>query len=93
LGKVKLVNGLTEADLQTPMFEKTGDNLYLVKEDGFLQGLYINSGFTVKIETITPELLDEAKQYLDRKIDRDFTWVYFHLSQGFLKRYTIDNLK
>ena len=93
LGKVKLVNGLTEDDLQTPMFEKTGDNLYLVKEDGFIQGLYVNAGFTVKIETITPELLAEAKQYLDQQIDRDFPWVYFHLSQGFLKRYSIDNLK
>ena len=93
LNKVKLVNGLTEADLQTPMFEKTGDNLYLVKEDGFLQGLYINSGFTVKIETITPELLAEAKQYLDHQIDRDFSWVYFHLSQGYLTRYSIENLK
>ena len=93
LNKVKLVNGLTEADLQTPMFEKTGDNLYLVKEDGFLQGLYVNSGFTVKIEPITPELLAEAKQYLDHQIDRDFPWVYFHLSQGFLSRYSIENLK
>ena len=93
LGKVKLVNGLTEDDLQTPMFEKTGDNLYLVKEDCFLQGLYVNSGFTVKIETITPELLAEAKQYLDRQIDRDFPWVYFHLSQGYLTRYSINNLK
>ena len=93
LGKVKLINGLTEDDLQTPMFEKIDDNLYLVKEDGFVQGLYVNSGFTVKIETITPELLAEAKQYLDRQIDRDFPWVYFHLSQGFINRYTIDNLK
>ena len=92
-GQVKLVNGLAEADLLTPMFEKTGDNLYLVKEDGFLQGLYVNAGFTVKIETITPELLAEAKQYLDRQIDRDFPWVYFHLSQGFLNRFTIDELK
>ena len=93
LGQVKLVNGLTEADLQTPMFERTGDNLYLLKEDGFLQGLYVNAGFTVKIETITPELLAEAKQYLDRQIDRDFPWVYFHLSHGFLNRFTIDELK
>ncbi len=93
MNKVKLVNGLTEADLQTPMFEKTDDNLYLVKEDGFLQGLYVNSGFTVKIETISPELLAEAKQYLDHQIDRDFPWVYFHLSQGFLSRYSIENLK
>ena len=93
LGQVKLVNGLTEADLQSPMFEKQDDNRYLVKDDGFLQSLYVNRGFTVKIETITPELLAEAKHYLDQQIDRDFSWAYFHLSQGFLTRYTIDNLK
>lgn len=93
LGQVKLVNGLTEADLQTPMFEKQDDGRYLVKEDGFLQGLYINAGFSVKIEAITPELLAEAKQYLDRQIDRDFPWVYFHLSQGFLNRFSIEELK
>lgn len=93
LGQVKLVNGLAEDDLQTPMFEQQDDNLYLVKEDGFVQGLYVNSGFTIKIETITPELLAEAKQYLDRQIDRDFPWVYFHLSQGFLNRFTLEDLK
>lgn len=93
LGQVKLVNGLTDADLQAPMFEKQDDNLYLVKEDGFVQGLYVNSGFTIKIEAITPELLAEAKQYLDRQIDRDFPWVYFHLSQGFLNRFNIEDLK
>ena len=93
VGEVKLINGLTEDDLQTPMFEKTGDNQYLVKEDGFLRGMYVNSGFTIKVEAITLELLAEAKQYLDRQIDRDFTWVYFHLSQGFLTRYSMDNLK
>ena len=93
VGEVKLINGLTEEDLQKPMFEKTGDNQYLVKEDGFLQGMYVNSGFTVKVEAITPELLAEAKQYLDHQIDRDFPWLYFHLSQGFLIRYSMDNLK
>lgn len=93
LGKVKLINGLTEADLQTPMYENVGDNTYVVKEDGFCQGLYINSGFKIKIEAITPELLLEAKDYLDHTIKRDFRWVYFHLSQGFLTRFTMDELK
>lgn len=93
LGKVKLINGLTEADLQTPMYEKVDENTYLVKEDGFCQGLYINSGFKIKIEAITPELLKEAKDYLDHTLKKDFRWVYFHLSQGFLTRFTIDELK
>ena len=92
LGQVKLVNGLTEDDLQSPMFERKDDNNYLVKDDGFLQGLYVSRGFTVKIETITPELLAEAKHYLEHQIHRDFSWAYFHLSQGFLNRFTIEDL-
>ena len=93
LGKVKLLNGLTADNLQTPMFEKIDENKYLVKEDGFLQGMYINKGFTIKIETIGQELLAEAKQYLESHIERDYAWVYFHLSKGFLTRYEIDDLK
>lgn len=92
LGKVKLINGLTEADLQTPMYEKTDESLYRVKEDGFCQGLYVNSGFTIKVETITPELLAEAKRYLNKTIKKDFRWVYFHLSKGFLMRFSIKDL-
>ncbi len=92
LGKVKLINGLTEDDLQPPMYEKIDENTYIVKEDGFCQGLYINSGFKIKIEAITPELLLEAKDYLNHTIKRDFRWVYFHLSRGFLTRFTIDEL-
>lgn len=92
LGQVKLVNGLTEDDLQSPMFERKDDNYYLVKDDGFLQGLYVSRGFTVRIETITPELLAEAKHYLEHQIHRDFSWAYFHLSQGFLNRFTIEDL-
>ena len=70
-----------------------GIGFMFVKEDGFVQGLYVNSGFTIKIEAITRELLAEAKQYLDRQIDRDFPWVYFHLSQGFLNRFNYEDLK
>lgn len=93
IGKKKLINGLTESDMQTPMYEKIGDNLFRVKEDGFCQGLYINSGFTIKIEAITPELLKEAKDYLNNTIRHDFRWVYFHLSQGFLTRFDLEDLK
>ena len=93
LGKVKLLNGLTADDLQTPMFEKIDENMYKVKEDGFLQGMYINKGFTIKIEAIGQELLAEAKQYLENHIEKDYGWVYFHLSKGFLTRYEIDDLK
>ena len=92
LGKIKLMNGLTADDLQTPTFRQTGENNFEVMEDCFLQGMYINSGFTIKIEEITPELLTEAKVYLNEKIKSDYDIVYFHLSKGFLSRFSIDDL-
>ncbi|MBR3520238.1 MAG: hypothetical protein IKN77_08985 [Paludibacteraceae bacterium] len=92
-GKVKLVNGLTNSDMDETRFKKIGENKYEVLEDCFLNGLYINEGFTVEIEEITPPLLRSAIQYLDEKLNKEYTIVYFHLSKGFLKRYSIDDLK
>ncbi len=92
-GKVKLVNGLTNSDMDEARFKKIGENKYEVLEDCFLNGLYINEGFTIEIEEITPPLLRSAIQYLDEKLKKDYTIVYFHLSKGFLKRYSIDDLK
>ena len=92
-GEKKLINGLTADDLQPPVFKQKDDFTYEVMQDCFLHGLYINKGFTVKIEAITPELLTEAKHYLNEKIDNDYAIVYFHLSKGFLERFTINELK
>lgn len=92
-GKVKLVNGLTNSDMDETRFKKIGENKYEVLEDCFLNGLYINEGFTIEIEEITPTLLRSAIQYLDEKLKKEYTIVYFHLSKGFLKRYSIDDLK
>lgn len=92
-GKVKLVNGLTNSDMDETRFKKIGENKYEVLEDCFLNGLYINEGFTIEIEEITPTLVRSAIQYLDEKLGKDYTIVYFHLSKGFLKRYSVDDLK
>ena len=92
-GNVKLVNGLTNNDLGDIRFKKIGENKYEALEDCFLNGLYINEGFTIEIEEITPTLVRSAIQYLDEKLGKDYTIVYFHLSKGFLKRYSVDDLK
>ena len=93
LGEIRLMNGLTADDLQPPTFSRNGTNTFEVMEDCFLQGMYINSGFTIKIEEITPELLMETKEYLDEKIKTSYDIVYFHLSKGFLSRFLISDLK
>lgn len=91
--QIKLINGLTHNDLDSVRFKRISENRYKVREDCFINGLYINKGYTIEIEQITPTLLRNAIEYLDNKIQKDYNIVYYHLSKGFLNRYTIDELK
>jgi hypothetical protein len=93
LGKIKLINGVSEQDLASPVFKKIKKNLYEVQEDMFFKGLYINKGFTIRIEGIDNSLLRKAKKYLDKKLNKDYTIVYYHLDEPFLNRFTINQLK
>lgn len=91
--QIKLINGLTHNDLNIIKFKRISENRYKVLEDRFINGLYINKGYTIEIEQISPTLLRNAIEYLDNKIQKDYNIVYYHLSKGFLNRYTIDELK
>ncbi len=91
--QIKLINGLTHNDLDSVRFKRISENRYKVCEDCFINGLYINKGYTIEIEQITPTLLRNTIEYLDNKIQKDYNIVYYHLSKGFLNRYTIDELK
>lgn len=93
LGKAKLINGVTEADLSDPSFKKIGETVYRVEDDVFFNGIYLNKGFKIRIEQITPDLLHEAKSYLNGKVKRPYHIVYYHLDQNFLERFTIPELK
>lgn len=93
LGQIKLINGITENELQLPKFKKTAPNKFLVQEDMFFHGLYLNKDFIVKIEQITPELLAEAKNYLNTKIEKEYNIVYYHLDKQFLERFSIEQLQ
>lgn len=92
LGKIKLLNNVTSSDMDPVFFNTVGTNEYEAKDDFFFQGIYLNKGFRVKTEGITPELLNEAKTYLDNKIDRHYRIIYYHLDKPFLERFTTDQL-
>jgi hypothetical protein len=93
LGRIKLINGVTEEMMDSSRFEKIGTDLYRAKDDFFFQGLYINRDFTVKIESISPALLHDTRMFLDKKIKADYDIVYFHLDEQFLKRFRVEDLR
>jgi len=94
LGKIKLINSVTAAELDNPNFVKISENRYKVTEDLFFHGLYINKGFIIDIEQVTPALLNETKTFLNKKLkNRQYRIVYFHLDSTFVNRFTIKDLE
>ena len=95
LGKIKLINGVTAEELQNDKrFEQITDLRFKVADDIFFGGMYLNEGFIVDIENITPILLKTAKNYIGKKLkNKNYTIVYFHLDSIFIKRFTIKELQ
>lgn len=92
IGRKKIINGISKADLNHEDFTFNSKNNYTAKRDVFLHGIYVNKGFGVKIEGISPELLRKCKHYLDKKIDKPYSIVYFHIDHKFTDRFTIKDL-
>ncbi|MCL1942042.1 MAG: hypothetical protein FWF54_00595 [Candidatus Azobacteroides sp.] len=93
LGKIKLINGITREDLPASCFKQINETDYEVENDFFFRGIYLNKGFIVRIEQITPDLLQKAKKYLNDKIRKPYGIVYYHLDKSFLERFTISDLE
>ena len=93
LGKIKLINGLTSEELSSAKFTKISKNTYQAKEDQFLNGLFISKDFIITLESISPELLTEAKTYLNKQIKKPYSIVYYHLDSKFIQRFTVRELE
>ncbi|SFW24700.1 hypothetical protein SAMN02927921_00677 [Sinomicrobium oceani] len=93
LGKSKLINGVTEEELPSAVYQKTGERRYEILEDTFLRGIYLNKGFHLRIESVSPELLSETRTFLETKINKPFGYVYYHLDSLFISRFSPDMLK
>ncbi|MCL2650540.1 MAG: hypothetical protein FWD60_05865 [Candidatus Azobacteroides sp.] len=95
LGKIKLINGVTAEELQNnEHFEKITGMRFRVVDDIFFGGMYLNEGFIIDIEYVTPELLNTAKNYIGKKLkNKNYNIIYFHLDSIFLKRFSIKELQ
>ena len=83
LEKHKLINGLSEKDLDHPDFKRISKNEAEIMKDGFYFGSYLNKGFTIKIEEISDEQLDEVVRFLEKKIPH-FNIIYYQLDSKFV---------
>lgn len=84
LGKHKLINALSTKDLDNPDFKKISGNEVEVLKDGFYFGNFLNKGFKIKIEEISEEQLENAIQFLDKKIG-SYNIIYYQLDSKFVE--------
>lgn len=84
LGKHKLINALSTKDLDNPDFKKISENEVEVLKDGFYFGNFLNKGFKIKIEEISEEQLENAIQFLDKKIG-SYNIIYYQLDSKFVE--------
>ena len=84
LGKIKLINSFSEQDLKGKPVKEIRKGFYEVEDDFFVRNFYVSKGFTIKVETISPELLVETKSFIDTKLKKDYRLIYYHLDSKFL---------
>lgn len=85
--KHKLLNALTTEDLEkNPNFIKVSENNYRVTNEGFYYGMYFSKDFTIKIESVSQNDLDETLKFIEDKIS-DYNIIYYQLDSRFLKKY------
>jgi hypothetical protein len=83
LGKHKLINALSEKDLENSNFKKISDNEIEILKDGFYFGNYMNKGFRIKVETVSQQQLTEVVSFLEKKIQH-FNIIYYQLDRKFV---------
>ncbi|WP_353147061.1 hypothetical protein [Chryseobacterium sp.] len=83
LEKHRLINALSEKDLNNPNFKKINENEAEILKDGFYFGNYLNKGFRIKIEEISTEQLEDVILFLQKKIPH-FNIIYYQLDSKFV---------
>ncbi|KQT22894.1 hypothetical protein ASG22_14175 [Chryseobacterium sp. Leaf405] len=83
LGKHKLINALSEKDLENINFKKISNTEIEILKDGFYFGNYMNKGFRIKVEEISDDQLKNVVNFLEKKI-KHFNIVYYQLDSKFV---------
>ena len=88
LNKKKIINALSISDLEHHSdFERININLFRLKKDGFYFGLYLNNGFTIKIEEITEKDLQESITFINQNWQKPYQLIWYHLDERFITNY------
>ena len=90
LGKIKLVSGIRQADLdgQPDCYRRESDGSWMVLKSHYLDRLWMNEGYRIRVEEVTPEMLKVAVRNLRDKRNQSTTEVvYYHLDESVMRNF------
>lgn len=94
--KIKLINKVCTADVTSrpQYYKKRRNGIYEVLQSHYLRGMWINRGYELKIEEVSPETLQEAARTLQKKLKKENREIiFYHLDEDILKRYAPEKLE
>ncbi len=83
LGKHKLINALNKQSVANESFKQLSNNEVEILQDGFYFGFFLNKGFRIKIEEISPQQMQQMVDFLNKKIVQ-YDIIYYHLDSRFI---------
>ena len=92
-GKIKLINGVRNAELQNnpDLYEPEEKNFYRVLKPHYLKGMWLNAGFMIKVEEVEQSTLQKAAQMLKAQLNQESTEIiFYHLDHDLQQRYPAD---
>lgn len=94
-GQIKLINGVREATMtaQPEYYKRTGEGLYKILQSHYLNGVWVNKDYELKVEEVSTETLQEAAKLLHKKLRNDKREIiFYHLDKEIIKKYSTEQL-
>lgn len=94
-GQIKLINGVREATIaaQPSYYKQTGEGIYKILQSHYLNGVWINKDYQLKVEEVSLKTLQEAAKQLRKKLpNENREIIFYHLDKEILKRYSTEQL-
>lgn len=91
---LKIFYPLYAQNIPDSLFAKQGENIFTAKDNFYFEGTFINSGNTLKLETMSPQLSLESAEILAGEMkNKPFSVILYHLDSNIVNNYSDENFE
>ena len=94
-GQIKLINGVRKATLSAHphYYRQTGEGMYRILESHYLNGMWVNKDYELKVEEVSTKTLLEAAKFLKKRLRKENREIiFYHLDEEIIKQYPTEQV-